>query len=809
MRLLKLRMQNFRQHVDSTIDFDLGITGIIGANGAGKSTILEAIAWSVYGSSAARGTNDTIRFSRAAPRSRVVVDFSFELENHEYRISRTLNSAEVYLDNGMKPVATGVGGATGYLQSKLGMTRDEFFNTYFTGQKELQFLAQMGPSERGRFLAQVLGYERLRRAQDLARHRRKEIAAELEGLKTGLADPALLKAEREAAEQRLKEAKKNAAKASKVLQKLDADHEAALPAWQAAQQARERAQKLVVEIESAERELESAQREVDRTRHELHKVAAAQESLDAIKPQLEELLLVSAATEKLDELSIANARYTALKQNEATLLSDMERLDRDLVRLKQAPDLLKKAQQDLLEINKVLPEKNAQREKLLKQWQEDAQDNRTQLRMLQDAERELLAQIKRLESAGDAGNCPVCQKPLGHEYDAVYAHLNDELEARRQDIKLRQRLEKKYKDRPPELVEAETALAQLQASWERKIDREAKCEKAAEELWKATEEKQLKEQQLSALRKELKAIPTGYDRDQHLRLRKRLEELREFARQATVFEHEIKARGTREKDAESARQRHEAGVRRIEQLRVDLNALGFDAKIFEKGRLAFEKLRDELNAAKVREGEANQALRGAEAAVATAMKAEAAYTEKREKLLGLASDLRHHNEMDAVLTRLRTELNARVRPELAELASAFLSDITDGRYNALEIDENYNVLVLEDGEEKPVISGGEEDVANLVLRIAISQMIAERAGQKLSALFLDEVFGSLDVERRENVIQLLQKLNDRFEQVILITHIETVREGLDHVIRLEYDARTGASVVKADSPATAPAGAVY
>ena len=155
--------------------------------------------------------------------------------------------------------------------------------------------------------------------------------------------------------------------------------------------------------------------------------------------------------------------------------------------------------------------------------------------------------------------------------------------------------------------------------------------------------------------------------------------------------------------------------------------------------------------------------------------------------------------MDTAVAQLRTELNARVRPELSELASAHLSDITDGRYNAIEIDDSYNVLVLEDGEEKPVISGGEEDVANLVLRIAISQMIAERAGQTLSTLFLDEVFGSLDLERRDNVIQLLQKLQDRFEQVILITHIETVREGLDHVIRLEYDERTGASVVKNES----------
>ena len=92
---------------------------------------------------------------------------------------------------------------------------------------------------------------------------------------------------------------------------------------------------------------------------------------------------------------------------------------------------------------------------------------------------------------------------------------------------------------------------------------------------------------------------------------------------------------------------------------------------------------------------------------------------------------------------------------------------------------------------KPVISGGEEDLANLVLRLAISQMIAERAGQSFSLLILDEVFGSLDESRRHNVVELLRRLQDRFEQVILITHIESVREGLDRVISVRYDEETG------------------
>jgi len=140
-----------------------------------------------------------------------------------------------------------------------------------------------------------------------------------------------------------------------------------------------------------------------------------------------------------------------------------------------------------------------------------------------------------------------------------------------------------------------------------------------------------------------------------------------------------------------------------------------------------------------------------------------------------------------------------MRPEIAELASGFLADLTDGRYDELELTEDYTVTILEAGVPKPVISGGEEDIANLVLRLAISQMIAERAGQPLSLLVLDEIFGSLDEARRQHVVGLLRRLADRFPQVILITHIEQVREGLDRVIRVDFDPARGTSVVRDDT----------
>ena len=157
----------------------------------------------------------------------------------------------------------------------------------------------------------------------------------------------------------------------------------------------------------------------------------------------------------------------------------------------------------------------------------------------------------------------------------------------------------------------------------------------------------------------------------------------------------------------------------------------------------------------------------------------------------MALQLRTNQELDRALADLRTELNAALRPDLSDLASGFLRDLTNGRYTELELDEDYVTTLLDDGEPKGVISGGEEDIANLALRLAISQMIAERAGQPLSLLVLDEIFGSLDEDRRAAVVDLLRSLADRFPQVILITHVDSVREGFDRVVRVGYDAARG------------------
>jgi exonuclease SbcC len=128
---------------------------------------------------------------------------------------------------------------------------------------------------------------------------------------------------------------------------------------------------------------------------------------------------------------------------------------------------------------------------------------------------------------------------------------------------------------------------------------------------------------------------------------------------------------------------------------------------------------------------------------------------------------------------------------MSELASEFLTELTDGRYSTVEIDQDFTPSVVEDGEVKQVISGGEEDLLNLCLRLALSQMLTERAGQSFSLLILDEVFGSLDEHRRANVLLLLERLRERFEQMLIITHLDDVKENVESVIALQYSTAEG------------------
>ena len=799
MRLNHLRLKNFRQHADTSIDFDTGLTGIIGPNGSGKTTILEAIAWALYGMPAARGTREGIRSLRAPARAGVKVDLDFELAGHRYRVVRSMSTAELYLDGAASPIANSLSGVTELLRRRLGMSQQEFFNTYFTGQKELSVMAAMGPAERAQFLSRVLGYERLRGAQALVRERRNAIRGEATGVESAMPESDVVTRLVAEAASRLAAAEGHAKDALKRLKKAHAAVAEVEPRWVDAQKERDAMQEVASDLRLRESEEGALLKDAKRLEDELAEIADARKEIDQIKSELSVHKDLEAQLHQMQGLFAQEGRRQALIENRVSLEAELARLRDRAARAAMPPDELADAERARAETRRQLEEHEALLEGLRTDWVRDRQEAATKRDDYRAQYTDTRAQRERLVDLGPDGPCPICTRPLVDHFREVL----DDLDGRLKEIEVNGRY---YAARMEQLEAMPAALATAEArarELTELVEQQAKALTALEvrmqEGRQAARDIAEREARLAATVADIDAIPSGYHVTRHAELRQRHEQFAPMvarsARLGALTEREPHVR------EELARvQKELAGTRkRLVALRKRQSTSRFSETSFAMLRTVVESATTELNSARLDGAVAEKELESARAARTSADQSRAELERTQQKLRTLIADRRLHDELDRAYSDMRADLNQHLRPEISELASGFLSELTDGRYTELELDDEYNVIVLEDGIPKPVISGGEEDLANLVLRLAISQMIAERAGQAFSLLVLDEVFGSLDESRRHNVVELMRRLHDRFEQVVVITHIESVREGLDRVMTVRYDAESGASRVEQES----------
>jgi DNA repair protein SbcC/Rad50 len=793
MQIHRLRLCNFRQHEHTELALGAGLTGIVGPNGAGKTTILEAIAWAMYGMPAARGSRETIRRRGAPPRSRVEVELEFSLGAHQYRIVRTLNGAELYQDGDPAPIANSIGAVTERVTRLLGMTREEFFNTYFTGQKELAVMAAMSAPERAQFLSRVLGYERIRAAQDRLKERRSALRARFDALRAGLPDLA----EIDAAEARARERVATAQATEQAAAERAAAAESAVaeirPRWERLQGLRETALKLEAELRVADHQAGAAAERAERLAREVGEAGAAAHKLQAVVERLAPLSALRQEAAALEREAEAHAVRKGLAAQLEEVRSHGASVEERLGRL-PARQQLEAARAKVSDLRATLTGVTLDSENLRTAWVRDAQDASTKRQGLLDQYQELKEQRQRIVRAGPEGDCPTCARPLGAEYGKVLGVLDRQIE----DVVAngnfyKQRIEQLQLE-PRELDEADRRRVALEHELSDATSDAGKLEALAQESAALQDERTRLTRRVTELERSLGSAAGTYDQARHEALQASIRELEPLALEAERLRVVAERRPSADAEFESAAAARAAAAAAKEP-RAQLATLGYTEEAYRQAReaeAAAERARRDAELTLVRaRGESAAAAEAVDAAVRR--RAERAEREREVQATGV--ELALHQELDRALSDLRTELNATLRPDLSDLASGFLRDLTNGRYTDLELDEDYGATLLDDGDPKAVISGGEEDVANLALRLAISQMIAERAGQPLSLLVLDEIFGSLDEDRRTAVVDLLRSLADRFPQVILITHIDSVREGFDRVVRVGYDVSRGVATV--------------
>ena len=166
MIIKKLILKNFKSHKNTTIEFNKGITIIVGENGVGKSSILEGITYALFKKSTLN-QNDLISLDKNnEQKSTMSVTLLFEENGNDYKVIRTnsLSSSNSKLYKGKKLIAQGNSEVNRELNHIINMDMDLFLNAIYIRQGEIADLVSKKPSERKKLIGKFLNIEDLEKA---------------------------------------------------------------------------------------------------------------------------------------------------------------------------------------------------------------------------------------------------------------------------------------------------------------------------------------------------------------------------------------------------------------------------------------------------------------------------------------------------------------------------------------------------------------------------------------------------------------------------------------------------------------------
>jgi exonuclease SbcC len=189
MILTKLRLKNLLAHDDTEIEFSQsGITAIIGENGAGKSSILEAIQLALFGESSKGNLIDIIKWGR----DKALVELEFVKSGTYYKVVREIekkgksvntNSALFRIENGREILDR-----QKYLNQELpkitGISKKTFLNSILIKQGEIEGLIRQKPSEREKVIEELLDLHIYSKLLEKYKENRKKEENRLETLQS-------------------------------------------------------------------------------------------------------------------------------------------------------------------------------------------------------------------------------------------------------------------------------------------------------------------------------------------------------------------------------------------------------------------------------------------------------------------------------------------------------------------------------------------------------------------------------------------------------------------------------------------------
>ena len=809
MILDRLVLKNFKRFRDAEIFFKDGITGVLGNNGTGKSSLVQAIFFALYGVQATGISADYVVSSFASPKDKCEVRLEFRIGGDNFTVVRTFkkgksanHDASFYREK--KLVATGVSQVETEVKRTLGMGPVDFKNTIYAGQKDLLTLLETTPGKRKEWFLRALGIDFLNtESQKVLKEQIDEKSGALQGSEGELKaltermsaeDNASLQASVVTFRQTIADQKKQHAELHAKKTTLSAELRKFSEKMTECSRMVERQLALSLELAGLEQQQEriratlsglaTSEQEYHTLEQSIGTYPGKKEQLDLVRKQksmfeqyrTEHRFAEQRRTDLTLQLNKSRAKITALEE-EAKKVTTLAAGIRTALSLD--PGITDATLETAYstrqsEIVHAIGTFTAREERLVAEH------------------KKLLADWDTIKNAGTDGICPLCRQKLGSHYTSIEQEFATQMEqVRNQAVdvcaeqerltaeKIRIEAQKPAVNELRNLVEKQKTKADIERELAELSEQIHKNDIAHQSVVKKIEVLGFDDAVFTRTEKEVAALE---------KLQLRYNELGKKIAQGAVFQKQVADLGVQ-----------------IEKKKADLtelNALIERSSCDPKAGIDLEGVLNETETA-LRNAESEIArtterLVHAEEKIADYKKSEAQIAALKQQITAVKDEIELLKLTRALIAEYVVYLMQVVRSRLEGEVSHIISEITGGRYEQVLLDEDFNLLVRDVDDDYAIdrFSGGEQDDIAVALRIALSRYLAElHQVHESTFLIFDEIFGSQDEERRSNLLTALRTQESRFPQILLISHIAEMQGEFANTLVIEMGT-DGASQVK-------------
>lgn len=841
----RLRMKNFMCYRENMppLDFEgIHVACLCGDNGSGKSSIFDAITWALWGEASRGKSNDDLIFSSPGI-NEMEVELEFLSGNERYRVIRkhtrstptksgqSLLDLQLFHQGAFKSLSEHTKTQTqDKIQSLLHLDYQTFINSAMILQGRANEFSNKRPGERKEILANILDlsfYDQLeqqaRAVSDLRKLESANLERDVDGLGLKLEEKTRLEETSKTIHEELQTIERNKTtidndilKYRKIRESLVARKEQMGLLMQQINSKKDDIQIWQKRLDDATRNIERSNKimtnsaEIENGYSEYKNTITQDEQLnDKLKKSLE---LLDRKTKLEKFIASAENTYGNERKSLLTRITELSVKFDKLPQIREKRDQLLHHQADLEKIEAEIEEKRKSCNQITGLMGNLAALNSE----LFSATEEIRRKIGMMSHA-DA-TCPLCESPLGPDGRSRIEHkLSLELE---QKVSQSRDNTAKMANSKTELALLEKELKQKELSFRSDRDNTkqqlAIMEKEIQEAENAREELSVKKTALQKLEDDIKnktyavdeyktlhAIEQeqrslGYDPTSHKQIAERKISLQNF----DMLYKELSDAKLQYDSQQSARADSETTITRMQSEIGELTKQYTDiaGQITELPKVTEQiaELEKQLSSITTEDRNVRDRLAESREKLKQLDLLTIEKQQKEKSLLQCKEDESIYAELARYFSKkgIQALIIEETLPEIENEANLLLGKMTDNRMSlALETQrgtkkgdmiETLDIKIADELGTRTydMYSGGETFRIDLALRIAISRLLVRRVGASMPILIIDEGFGTQDNAGLEKLIEAINAIQDDFEKIFIITHLEELKDRFPVLINV-------------------------